>query len=204
VELFHAARELAPEERDAFLRRACGGDEAQCRQVQSLLYSHDKSSSFMETPISSRPDLSEARPIPEHIGGYRIVRLIGAGGMGVVYEAEQQSPRRAVALKVIRGGPFADQQWQRLFQREVQSLARLKHPAIAAIYEAVRPMMASISSRWNSSRAGRSMSMWLDRARRNWMQSSQCIRAPVPGCCATGWSYFVAFATASTMRTSAA
>ncbi len=58
--------------------------------------------------------------------------------MGIVYEAEQQSPRRPVALKVIRGGALVDEQAVRLFQREAQALARLKHPAIAAIYEAGR------------------------------------------------------------------
>ncbi len=72
------------------------------------------------------------------IGGYRIIREIGSGGMGVVYEAEQQHPRRLVALKVIKGGRFVDDQHIKLFEREVQALARLKHPGIAAIYESGR------------------------------------------------------------------
>ncbi len=55
--------------------------------------------------------------------------------MGVVYEAEQQNPRRPVALKVIRGGAFVDENRIRMFQREAQTLARLKHPNIADIYE---------------------------------------------------------------------
>src|SRR5262249_9222945 len=55
--------------------------------------------------------------------------------MGVVYEAEQQRPRRPVALKVIRGGQFVDEYQIKLFKRETQALARLKHPGIAAIYE---------------------------------------------------------------------
>jgi len=69
------------------------------------------------------------------VGPYRLVRLLGRGGMGVVYEALQESPRRAVALKVLLGGPHADAATRRMFQRECDSLARLKHPAIAAIYE---------------------------------------------------------------------
>jgi tetratricopeptide (TPR) repeat protein len=55
--------------------------------------------------------------------------------MGIVYEAEQPRPRRAVALKVIRGGAFVDDGLVKMFQREAQTLARLKHPSIAAIYE---------------------------------------------------------------------
>ena len=58
--------------------------------------------------------------------------------MGVVYEAEQDNPHRAVALKVVRGGAYLDEHRVRLFQREAQALARLKHPAIGSIYEAGR------------------------------------------------------------------
>jgi len=75
---------------------------------------------------------------PRLIGDFRIVTLIGAGGMGVVYEAEQQHPKRPVALKVIRGDRYVDETAVRLFRREAQVLARLKHPAIAAIYESGR------------------------------------------------------------------
>ncbi len=69
------------------------------------------------------------------VPGYQIVREIGRGGMGVVYEAEQHSPRRRVALKVL-GGLFGDEQHVRLFRQETQTLARLKHPSIATIHEA--------------------------------------------------------------------
>jgi serine/threonine protein kinase/Flp pilus assembly protein TadD len=72
------------------------------------------------------------------IGQYRILRKLGEGGMGVVYEAEQQTPRRLVAVKVIRGGEFVDDTRVRLFQREADTLARLRHPNIGAIYEAGR------------------------------------------------------------------
>ncbi len=78
------------------------------------------------------------RPLPLAIGSYRIHRRLGEGGMGIVYEGEQQTPNRRVAIKVVRGGQSADGYRVRLFQREAQTLARLKHPAIAAIYEAGR------------------------------------------------------------------
>ena len=77
-------------------------------------------------------------PLPERIGGYLVQRRLGVGGMGVVYEGLQQSPKRSVAIKVVKGGPTADEYRIRLFQREAQILGRLKHPAIAAIYEAGR------------------------------------------------------------------
>ena len=69
------------------------------------------------------------------VGHYRIVRLIGEGGMGAVYEAEQAQPRRTVALKVIKPG-FANPEIIRRFTRESQALGRLQHPGIAQIYEA--------------------------------------------------------------------
>ena len=76
--------------------------------------------------------------IPETIGEYRVLGVLGEGGMGIVYEAEQASPRRRVALKVIRGGQFVDENHVRMFQREAETLARLKHPNIGAIYESGR------------------------------------------------------------------
>ena len=77
-----------------------------------------------------------AKPLPTAIGAYRPLRKLGEGGMGVVYEAEQDHPQRSVALKVVRGGPYVDERRIRLFEREIRTLARLKHANIAAIYEA--------------------------------------------------------------------
>jgi predicted Ser/Thr protein kinase len=77
-------------------------------------------------------------PLPERIGSYVVRCRLGVGGMGVVYEAEQQVPRRVVAIKVIRGGQHVDDYKLRLFEREAQTLARLRHPNIAAIYEGGR------------------------------------------------------------------
>jgi serine/threonine protein kinase len=73
---------------------------------------------------------------PRAIGGFRILGKLGEGGMGIVYEAEQRSPQRRVALKVIRGGQMVDEVSLRLFRREAETLARMAHPNIAAIYEA--------------------------------------------------------------------
>src|ERR1700688_3473038 len=69
------------------------------------------------------------------IGRYRILRLLGEGGMGSVYEAEQEQPRRRVALKVIKTA-WASSELLRRFELEFQTLGRLHHPGIAQIYEA--------------------------------------------------------------------
>jgi serine/threonine protein kinase len=81
------------------------------------------------------PATTASRPMPASIGGYRILGLLGQGGMGVVWEAEQQHPRRLVALKVMRQGHYVDDLHARMFHREAEILGRLKHPNIAAIYE---------------------------------------------------------------------
>lgn len=83
----------------------------------------------------SRPTSDRPAP-PTHIGSYKIAREIGRGGMGIVYEAEQLNPRRAVAIKVLHAGLGSDGRIAKMFQREAHALARLKHPSIAAIYEA--------------------------------------------------------------------
>ncbi|MCO6435895.1 MAG: serine/threonine protein kinase [Phycisphaerae bacterium] len=97
---------------------------------------------------SLRPDIASAdatlslpqgnslpSALPAQIGQYRIVRAIASGGMGTVYEAEQQSPKRTVALKVIRHG-LTTPALLRRFELESQVLGRLQHPGIAQIYEA--------------------------------------------------------------------
>src|SRR5262245_20470171 len=73
--------------------------------------------------------------IPRVLGRYTIRRKIGEGGMGVVFEAEQQNPQRKVAVKVLKSGPAISSMHAQMFQREVDTLARLNHPDIAAIYE---------------------------------------------------------------------
>ena len=95
---------------------------------------------FMENeqtlPMSYVPQ-SEAvdHLLPATIGPYRVIRLIGEGGMGAVYEAEQQQPRRTVALKVIKTA-IASPDLIRRFQQESQALARLHHAGIAQVYDA--------------------------------------------------------------------
>ncbi len=85
---------------------------------------------------SEPPEASEASEQVRLIGGYRIVRELGRGGMGVVYEAIQEHPRRTVALKVVTSAQSASKEVLRRFQREAEVLGRLQHPGIAQIFEA--------------------------------------------------------------------
>lgn len=75
-----------------------------------------------------------ARAVPAEIAGYRILRVVGEGGMGVVYEGEQREPRRRVAIKVLRPA-LSLSALQRRFRQEAQVLARLTHPGIAHVIE---------------------------------------------------------------------
>jgi serine/threonine protein kinase len=92
----------------------------------------------LPTLDGSAAGLSSEPTVPQSIGRYTVLGKLGEGGMGVVYEAEQTNPKRRVALKVVRGGQFVDDVSVRMFQREADTLARLEHPNIGAIYEAGR------------------------------------------------------------------
>src|SRR5262249_9623530 len=105
--LFDQAAELPPGERGAFLDAACGDDAGLRAEVESLLArdaglaAGAAEATFLKSPVLRLPE----GPAPaRRIGHYRILRELGSGGMGTVYEAEQDNPRRAVALKVIRAG----------------------------------------------------------------------------------------------------
>jgi hypothetical protein len=78
---------------------------------------------------------AEPRPLPERIGNYKILGIVASGGMGVVYEAQQDHPRRSVALKVMKRGIASPKALER-FKHEAEILGRLRHPAIAQIFEA--------------------------------------------------------------------
>ncbi len=142
-ELFRAALEQTPDHRDAFVASQSKGRETVASEVRSLLEYADTDGHFLEPPGRSSAALLLTPPDPDGIIGqtiaqYRIQRVLGVGGMGVVYEAQQAEPARNVALKVMQAGPLAGRSAFRIFQREVQALARLDHPAIAAIHDAGR------------------------------------------------------------------
>lgn len=113
-----------PAERVSLLERLCAGDEDLRAEVLSLL-SHDLDDGAFGDHL----------PPGATLGGFEIVRVLGEGAMGVVYEARQRHPERAVALKVVRGGAASASQ-RRRFEHESSALARLQHPGIAQVYEA--------------------------------------------------------------------
>jgi serine/threonine protein kinase/tetratricopeptide (TPR) repeat protein len=128
--LFDRAVSMDVDARRAFLERECAGDPRALREVQELLALDPRTG---DLPV--KPLLDEGAPAPPpRAPGYRILGELGAGGMGVVYEAEQEEPRRRVALKLIGSG-FTDPVRIRMFRREIETLARLEHPAIARILE---------------------------------------------------------------------
>ena len=88
-----------------------------------------------QDPTLAMDDEAATGPLPERIGNYLIRRRIASGGMGTVYEALQEQPRRSVAVKVMRTGRYSDSALRR-FAYEAQILARLRHPGVAQIYEA--------------------------------------------------------------------
>jgi len=137
-ELFASATQLPPEEREAFLNRACADDPDLRRQIEALLRHAELGDETLREAIRQTAELvgGETFAVGDQIGPYRLVRKIGEGGMGLVYEAEQHSPvRRRVALKVIRWGMDTEQVIAR-FETERQALALMDHPAIARVFDA--------------------------------------------------------------------
>ncbi|MBI5765140.1 MAG: serine/threonine protein kinase [Planctomycetes bacterium] len=134
-ELFRAAIELPPADRTAFVREH-GSDDAVIEEVLKLLSMHDAEGAFLCSPIeaSRNEAATSADPmIGRQVADYLILRRIGAGGMGVVYEARQEHPQRKAAVKVLRPG-CASIEMLRRFEFESQVLGRLQHPGIAHIY----------------------------------------------------------------------
>ncbi len=139
-EIFETAVTLEDEPCRLYLAITCGGDDAMRRELEALVCSHRRSGAFLDTPAVvlaqgddadlMQPDLSGRR-----IGRYELQRIIARGGMGIVYEAMQDEPRRVVAIKVMRRG-LGSRSTLRRFQEESQILARLRHPNIAQVFEA--------------------------------------------------------------------
>jgi WD40 repeat protein len=131
--------ELEEADRAIEAERLCGGDAATLTRVRALLAALERTDAFLERPVGAAFREAAAARSERHVlpavPGFTIERLVGVGGMAAVYEATQELPRRRVALKILRrsvAGPDA----LRRFEFETEVLAKLRHPAIAAIFEA--------------------------------------------------------------------
>ncbi len=133
-ELFAEGVDLPPAERDSFLESRCGTDHELRAEVEALLVTDDSQPiGFLETPAIATDALPPGTMIA---GKYKSLQLLGEGGMGMVYLAEQQRPvRRRVAIKVLKLGMDTRQVIAR-FEAERQALAMMDHPAIARVLDA--------------------------------------------------------------------
>ncbi len=136
-EVFEAAVELPAAARGPFLQQRCEGDDALRREVDALLRSDASTTPFaraLDGPAVAM--VGGAEPLVDAtIGGFRVQRVLGSGGMGTVYAAEQETPRRQVALKVLSLGLRSSAAVAR-FRYEAELLARLRHPGIAQVHAA--------------------------------------------------------------------
>ncbi|MEM7164279.1 MAG: bifunctional serine/threonine-protein kinase/formylglycine-generating enzyme family protein [Planctomycetota bacterium] len=144
-ELFNDVLDAAPEERHAVIDSRCGNNTELRTSLEQLLELHSVDFPQMDRPSHLGSAVAETLPPgaatetaedETQIGPYSILERIGAGGMGVVYRAEQSQPiRRQVALKVIKKGMDSREVVAR-FEAERQALAMMNHPSIARIFDA--------------------------------------------------------------------
>ncbi|MAC58478.1 MAG: hypothetical protein CMH85_09420 [Novosphingobium sp.] len=134
MELLEDALQLPSGERFAYIQRQENIDAAVRHRAIELLASEASASVMLRT--GGAADVEEAQSVPETIGGYRILDLLGRGGMGAVYLAERNADdfEHRVAVKVIKPGALSDTLTDR-FRRERQILAQLNHPHIARLYD---------------------------------------------------------------------
>ena len=136
-ELFHAALERPPEARGVFLDQACGEDIDLRRQVGKLVFEDEHAGSLLEEPVFGDIEVTLASGgslAGRQFGPYRILSLLGAGGMGEVYRAYDTRLGRDIAIKALPAGFAGDPARLGRLRREARALASLNHPHIAAIY----------------------------------------------------------------------
>jgi serine/threonine protein kinase/tetratricopeptide (TPR) repeat protein len=145
--LFEAALEEDPANRSSFLKERCA-DASVCAEVERLLAEHDEAASFLSAgvptvslgdftpePAARTQQLSESQVLA---GRFRIIRYIAGGGMGEVYEAEDQELRERVAVKTIRAEILGQPNAMARFKREVHLARKVTHPNVCRIFDLFR------------------------------------------------------------------
>jgi eukaryotic-like serine/threonine-protein kinase len=138
--LFHAAVDLPQREQATFLKEKCGEDSALLAEVENLLREDAAGNSLLEGDVAHvaqdvLADGVSSVPILEQFGRYHIKRILGAGGMGIVYLAEREDLGSQVAIKILRDAWLSPARRER-FAIEQRTLAQLNHPYIARLYDA--------------------------------------------------------------------
>jgi eukaryotic-like serine/threonine-protein kinase len=152
-EVFHAALDLEPQARPAFLQQACGDDNELIKEVESLLDSSDKTTDFVpQAVLEVAHEMSAEDPhnvatgiqsgffkmtiaAGAELAHYKVISMLGAGGMGEVYLAEDLRLRRKVALKMLAPELTGDEHGLQRFEQEARAASALNHPNILTVYE---------------------------------------------------------------------
>jgi serine/threonine protein kinase len=136
--LFHDATDLPQSERHSFLKITCGDDESLIGDVLAMLDADAKDGYLLDRDLAQLAEnlLGESAPVPfKEVGHWRIKRVLGAGGMGVVYLGEREDLGNLVAIKVLRDAWLSPARRER-FASEQRTLAQLNHKSIARLYDA--------------------------------------------------------------------
>src|SRR6185295_16539220 len=142
-QIFQAAMDRAPSERDVFVSDACAGDDELRQEVESLMSSDGRSGTFLDSPayeaaaeiiVDGKSGLKKGRTI----GPFEVLSFISRGGMGEVYLAHDPRLSRRVALKILPATFTKDAERLRRFEQEARAASALNHPNIITIYEILK------------------------------------------------------------------
>ncbi|MDQ4122781.1 MAG: protein kinase [Acidobacteriota bacterium] len=143
-EILDAALDLPASEREAFISTICSGDDSLRHEILSLLSAEKKTNDFLENSAmnlmahelaAERKKDSSFSFVGKEIGGYKIEKQLGAGGMGEVYLARDRKLERKVALKILPAEFVVQRERVRRFEREARAVSALNHPNIVTVYD---------------------------------------------------------------------